>query len=292
MPTLAFSSGFEFKNPTFGALNTPAVSEVKEKAATSETLTLSPENTVIFRYVFTKGTISQTVEKLLKLSSKMPDDSTIYLVLDTPGGSVDAGNQLIAAARALPQEVKTVTLFSASMGFITVQSLGERLITPNGVLMSHRARVGLRGQIYGEFESRFKFIKEGITDIESRMAERLGLTAKAYRAKIFNEYWTEGSNAVAQKAADRTVSLACDKDSLGTYVDTIRTFFGNVEVEWSHCPLVSSPLSVRRVRTSFYEQTTAAEKENLNEIIKLLSYPKKKVFEDYVKTDKYLNILH
>ena len=138
---------------------------------------LTKKNTLVFNDVVTAKSVADIQVKLLEKSNTMPKKSTIYLVLDTPGGSVMDGSLLIDTIKAMPQKVKTLTVFSASMGFQFVQNFDDRLIIPSGTLMSHRARIGgLGGEIFGELDTRLNMIKRRITYLDKIAAKRMGMT--------------------------------------------------------------------------------------------------------------------
>lgn len=250
-------------------------------------IVLSKKNTLAFRDVVTSDSVKNLQREAFKMSSELAPNEPIYLFLHTPGGSVLAGEELISSLQALPQEVKTVTNFAASMGFITVQSLGERLILPNGTLMSHRAAGGAEGQIPGELNSRVEFWTARIRNIESKMAARLGQSLADYEARIVNEYWTSGELAVKDKAADRLVHATCASDLSGEHESTIMTLFGPVHVIWADCPLITTPLGV-----SFNSLTTTPENANEVERLKeaiLRSYRSKAIFvNDTMTRETYL----
>ena len=132
----------------------------------SKTVVLEKGNTVVIRSPVNSKSMSKAMFELNELSFKLNKEDKIYLVLDTPGGSVFAGLDFIDYAKALPQKIITITKFAASMGFQIVQNLDDRYITPSGTLMSHRASGGVSGQFDGELESRYKMIKENIAFYE------------------------------------------------------------------------------------------------------------------------------
>ena len=98
-----------------------SVSIAKEQAKPK--VVLSKSNTLALQGPVTYSSVAQLQQKMIALSNSLSKNSTIYLVLDTPGGSVGAGMALIDTAKSIPQRVVTITSFAASMGFITVQSL-------------------------------------------------------------------------------------------------------------------------------------------------------------------------
>ena len=207
--------------------------------------TLKENNVVTLRGPVTGTSVAQTQLRLLKLSSVLPKTSTIVLFLDTPGGSISAGLNLIETAKALPQNVVTVTNFAASMGFIIAESLGTRYVLPSGTYMSHRAKTSLRGQVPGELNSELDYIQKIVTDIDSVMSKRLGISVKEYKAKIHDEYWTYGQRAVDAGVADKVLYVRCEK-ALAEKIETIKvqTMFGPVKAVFSACPLVSAPLKI------------------------------------------------
>ena len=279
--------------PTFilslAMLATPALAKQEPTTKLKKgTLILSARNTVSLRTAFTSGSVSQVVAQILEKDKILNKKEPIYLVLDTPGGSVGAGLDLIEAVKGLDREVRTVTTFAASMGFITAQSLGKRYITETGILMSHRARGGVNGQIPGELNVRVAFWSEYLKDADRAVAKRLGLTADELLKKHYDEWWLSGKNAVKEGAADMIVKVRCGQSLTGTYVQNVRTMFGNLKVTWSNCPMVKAPISISREFSAW--ETSEQSSRELDRAIHTMFYDKKAFLDEFVLTNKYSSI--
>jgi len=208
------------------------------------TVRLEKKSSLTMRDVFTEDSVAAVQSKALELSKSLGPNDKIYLYLDTPGGSIIAGKHLISMLAALPQEVITITSFAASMGFITAESLGERLVTHDGIYMAHRAKVGLDGQMPGEINTRLQFWTDVLAETETNVGSRIALNLVEYRKLTKDEYWVSGEAAVKAKVADKVVDVQCGADLSGTSDETIQTLFGNVTVTFSDCPLISAPLKI------------------------------------------------
>lgn len=206
-------------------------------------ITLTENNSVVFNQPVSNAYVSS---KTLEIIKKARNGSALYLILDTPGGSVSAGLSFIDTIKALGVPVHTITIFAASMGYQFVQELGIRYIVPSGTLMSHRGAVGgLSGQIPGELNSRINHIQEILSGMSARAAKRVSMQKEAYEAAIVNELWITGENAVDKKHADKVANIKCSKELVeGTYQEEKFTPFGPVKLVFSKCPLVSFPLDV------------------------------------------------
>jgi len=252
------------------------------------TLILSERNTVSLRTAFTSSSVSSVVAQILEKDRFLNKKEPIYLVLDTPGGSVGAGLDLIEAIKGLDREVRTVTTFAASMGFITAQSLGRRYITETGVLMSHRARGGSRGQIPGELNTRVNFWTSYLKAVDKKVAKRLGISADELLKKHYDEWWMYGKQAVRNKAADKVIKVRCGQSLTGTYQETVRTLFGKLNVTWSRCPLVKAPIKINRDFSAW--GMSENEAKDVNRAIHTMFYDKTAFLDEYVLTNKYSSI--
>lgn len=212
--------------------------------AFSKTIVLEESNTISFNAVFTPMYVAQKQFEAMNLCNKN-QGKKINIVLYTPGGSVSAGQLFYDTLNALPCKFNTITIFAASMGYQTVQNLGDRYILPSGVLMSHRAFVrGLGGEIGGELDSIYKLLKDNITDMEKIASSRVGITLEEYRKQIADELWLTSTNAVEQNHADEIALVKCGETLQGTKVETVYNIFGAFDVEFARCPIITAPLRV------------------------------------------------
>lgn len=237
--------------------------------AFADKIVLTENNSVAFNEKVTSEFVSK---KILEVMTKSLKTKKLYLVMDTPGGSVGAGLQFIDIVKALDIEVHTITLFAASMGYQIVQELGTRYITESGILMSHRGAVsGMSGQIPGELNSRVSFIHTMLNKMSERASKRLGISKKKYDSLIFNELWSFGKNAIDTNQADKVAQVTCSKELLkGTYKKKFFTFMGSLEVTFSKCPLITAPVGVNFGK--------GIKNENKAKLIKYFSTKKRRAF--------------
>lgn len=211
----------------------------------AESIILTTANTVTFRGVVAGGTVSQAMLQLTDLAKiRGKANYPIYLVLDSPGGSIMEGLDFIEYAKTLPN-IHTITIFSASMASAIVEALpGKRYITNTGILMFHRAKGSVEGQFEeGELESELAFFKSIVLGMETTNSARIGITVQEYKAKVVNEWWLYGKQAIDQGAADSVVSIICSTQLVESRAVTLfETIFGAFKVTYSGCPLFRAPL--------------------------------------------------
>ena len=80
-------------------------------------IVLNKNNTVSINDVVSPESVSDWTLKVKELDNKGPVNEPIYLVMNTPGGSIEAGIDFIEATKGMHRPVKTITVFAASMGF-------------------------------------------------------------------------------------------------------------------------------------------------------------------------------
>ena len=240
-------------------------------SAEHRVIELNKNNTVTFNEDFNAMSVAQKQAELMKLA-ETSSEKDLYIVMYTPGGSISAGQLFINTVKALNKKVHTISIFSASMGYQTVQALGKRYILPSGILMSHRAYVsGLQGQFPGELNKRIEMLMNSTESMERVSAARVGLSLDDYKKAIHDELWVIGQDAVNKGHADEVVLAKCDKSLSGSYIKTFYTFFGPVDVEFSNCPLITGPL---RIVTGQSQESVNSVMDYYNNIFSKVEFKK------------------
>lgn len=214
----------------------------------ADKLVLTETNTVFLNDGVNNQSVTRLMTEIMTLNS-LEDQSPIYLVLNTPGGSIFDGLEFIRFSKSSKREIITVTMQAASMGFQIVQALhSKRYMLEYGVLMSHRAATGgLGGQFNkGELETRLDFIKTVVQNLDEAVAKRSGnFTTEQYQTLIKDEYYAGPSKAIRDGFADAEAVVTCDDTLRGTKFVTYQTIFGPILVEFAKCPLVTNVLSAK-----------------------------------------------
>jgi ATP-dependent Clp protease, protease subunit len=239
----------------------------KSEKVESTNITLTKANSVLFRDEVNSQSIAKLQKDIQSKANKLKG-KPLYLVLDTPGGDITAGYDLIDFVQGESLNVKTITQFSASMGAYISQSLGERLVTPHGTFMFHRARVeGVGGQLPGEFLTRAGVLLNLVTVMEKQNAARMGISFEEYTKLVKDEYWVSGEEAVKQGIADRVATIQCGEDLQGEHTEQVQVFVFTLNVTYSNCPAIRGPLDVKLANEVNSPQEEAQAKEVIRDFI-------------------------
>lgn len=242
------------------------------KGDEQDSITLSKNNTLVLNSEVDGESVSSLISNARKMDEEMSSGTgrlgakkPIYLFLYTPGGSIQAGLELIEALKGINRPVNTVTLFAASMGFQIAEALNDRLILKNGVLMSHHASGQFEGSFGGvhpsQLDSRYQLWLDRVRELDEQVVARTKgkQTYESYIAQYDHEMWLGGNKSVAQGYADKVVSVRCDSTLDG--VTTKEASFMGLKIlyDLDVCPINTAPQNV----------CISSENKNLNsELVK------------------------
>jgi len=201
----------------------------------------TPENMIYLKGTVDEESVGNVVKKLHLL-----DTDHIYIYLDTPGGSVVDGYNIVDAIQTIAHNktIECIAETAISMGFVIFQHCPVRYIRPGAVLMQHQMSIGLKGTLES-VKSKLDFAIEMNDILSKKQAERLEMTVDDFNRKTQDDWWMFGEKAIHNKAADKMVRVQCSRE---LYNDTMnmhfQTIFGPIEVIFSKCPLIKLPLSI------------------------------------------------
>lgn len=166
-----------------------------------ERITLSSSQVVLLGGVISDN--AYEVANEIKVKSK--DQTDLYLLIDSPGGSVLDGALILSAMEASPARVHTVCVsLCASMAFIIHQHGVTRMAQDRAILMAHPASGGLQGTLE-EMNSRLSTIMRYVDKMDARIASRVGMDLPAFKSLIVSEFWVDSEDALQRKFLDKIV---------------------------------------------------------------------------------------
>lgn len=229
------------------------------KTTAPDTIFLTKDNTIVLDSEVTGESTAAVIAKAYELDDAMntgiknslSSTKPLYLFLNTPGGSIQSGLELIEALKGLGRPVNTITLFAASMGWQIAQNLDDRLILKNGVLMSHRAAGEFAGSFGGtqpsQMDSRYQLWLDRVKELDEQTVKKTNgkQTYDSYTKQYSNEMWLTGNKAVTQGYADRVVTVKCDATLKGIVTKHIDFLGMGFDYDLDLCPLNTTPMHIR-----------------------------------------------
>jgi len=140
-------------------------------------------------------TVDPVVNDMVSMN-EVDDKARIYLVINTNGGSIEAGMRLVTTMRSI--EAPVICLIDSkaySMGAVIATFCTRTYVHKNASLMFHEASYSVAGPesiIPSRVNATIKYLKQFHSDV----AEKLGMSYKQYKRKIANEWWLTPEEAV------------------------------------------------------------------------------------------------
>ena len=129
----------------------------------------------------------------------------VYVVINSPGGSVFEGKRLTTFIEE--NGINTVCNgICASMGAHIHQAGKKRLMAQSGVLMFHPASAQAQGQVENML-SRVMLFKNMADRLDAKVAARSGIPYHEFKRRVAFEYWLMPADAVANHLTDGLVSI-------------------------------------------------------------------------------------
>lgn len=155
------------------------------------------------------GVDDASVAPIISALEDTDSGSTLVLVIDSPGGSVGAGLELIREMkRAQRRGVSVVCVVdgtAASMAALVLQVCDVRGVTPGSVILFHRASSGCEGNA-SEMKRCVATLEEWDRMLAILASAKLRISLEEYLKRVDGKDWIlSPQEAVALGAADAVV---------------------------------------------------------------------------------------
>lgn len=182
------------------------LSLTQPETKTVKTLKVDPKRTVTIDFpIGYYEHLDNAVKKQLNElgNSKEP----IYVLLNSPGGSVDVGNEFVSLMQAADGPVYTVCVgLCASMAAIILEHGTKRFALDRSTIMFHDASGGARGSL-GEMNSILQFYRRGIEKTNRYIAERSSMKYETFMELQKDNLWIDAEDAKSLNLIDDLVRL-------------------------------------------------------------------------------------
>lgn len=172
----------------------------------SKPLNVSPDKDIVLELngVVQSSTVRPLINKLRQLDKT---GKPIYLLINSPGGSVIDGASLVSQMESMKSPVYTVcTQLCASMAAIIHQYGVKRYVVNRSILMFHPASGGAQGQVKN-MKSRINFIDKFVDKFNEHIVSKIKLSKNEYLTAVAYELWVDSDDALTDGFADAAVSL-------------------------------------------------------------------------------------
>jgi len=166
--------------------------------------------TVLLSGQVNKELAERVIRQLLLLEAK--GDEPIKLMIDSPGGDVDAGYAIFDMARFVRPEVWTIGMgLVASAGALILLAAPKqrRIALPNSHYLIHQPLSGLRG-VATEIEIHARELEKTRDRLNKLIAEETGQPLDRVVKDTDRDYWMGAEDAQAYGLVSRVVSTRAE----------------------------------------------------------------------------------
>ena len=211
--------------------------------AAATTITLSANNFVSMVGPVTASSVNDVIKSFNTkgVIDYMEDNKKINLYINSPGGSVFAGNHLVQYIKTLQDsniEVNCIAQNFMSMGFVIMQSCTNRYVMFDSVGMQHQMSLGLHGNIEN-IRTHFSLLDRINNVIIDMEINKIKIDREFYLKKILSDWWLFGEESVKEGVADKLVTVKCVPSIINDKVKRNDSIFGNnFSIELNKCPIL------------------------------------------------------
>lgn len=188
------------------------------------------------------SSVDDVIQQTSIITDYIQEHQSFYFFINSPGGSVFAGNHLIQYMLSLQESGIHINCISAnymSMAFIIFQVCSTRNIMWNSLGMQHQISLGISGNIENLVNQldMIERVNQLTIDLEIK---RINISYPEYKKRILSDWWLYGSEAITQNVADKKVNVICSSDILQkSIIDELVIFDQNIQIVRSACPLIN-----------------------------------------------------
>ena len=158
--------------------------------------------------------------QLLLLSAEDPD-ADIFLHINSPGGSVDAGMAIYDTMNYIPNDVATVGMgLAASMGqfLLTAGTSGKRYALPHARIMMHQPSAGVGGTA-SDIAIQADLFRRTKQELNELQARHTGQSVEQIEKDSDRDRWFTAQEALEYGFVDHVVSRAAMTDNSNPVTD-------------------------------------------------------------------------
>lgn len=239
-------------------------------STSSKHIHLKPNNFVSLMGPITTSSVDNVIRNFYEpgIQNTLEKQKKIYFYVNSPGGSVHAGTNLIHFMHGLQKNNISIHCIGQnfmSMAFILFQVCDIRYILDNSVGMQHQMSFSLRGNI--ENMRNYFLLNDDINeDLIEMEIQRIGINYTDYKIKILQDWWIYGKHHIKENTADEIITFDCDKQLIHSFQNRIENFLGmEFEVKIPSCPLFQS-IEISNKNVSQYYQLDKIQSDSIYRI--------------------------
>lgn len=133
----------------------------------------------------------------------------VYLLIDSPGGSILDGARIINAIQNSIQPVYTICIgWCASMAAIILEYGSQRYAIDRSIIMFHPASIGgMKGEELEKAASELVFMSAYYQKMNKQIAKRCRIDYLLFQVMLHREIWLDAEDAYKRNFIDAVVKL-------------------------------------------------------------------------------------